>query len=246
MMEVKGEKRPIGLLVLTLISMAISLIDLAYSADIFIDGIGFYQLGVSIINITSYIILLLYVAKKSLRKKYIILIFLILKICLCIANFGRTIYIFQTNGIYLDLANVLVQVIVFVVSLLPFVFILLDLIKGNKKIVCGTFIILSCVFFFSLINAIKYIMNTDIYSGTEILLNGISGTVYTLLNFWLWFTQIAHNIIFKEKIKFDYKPIKKKVAVTETTLEELKLMYDNGTITESEYNRRKSEIINKL
>lgn len=125
---------------------------------------------------------------------------------------------------------------------LPLVFSITNIYVKNKAIKYINMISLTLLIAFCCV-----ILFSSIKDGSEYaIFNSLDYSVTSILIFWLWYTQIAQHIGFKEKIKFDYKPIKKKVAVTETTLEELKLMYDNGTITESEYNRRKSEIINKL
>lgn len=240
----KEKKTSIGLMVLTLICTAISLVDLLYYADFFIDGKGLYSLFVAILEILPLIVLILYIVKPSFKKTNTILIFLILKICSRLIYFGRDVYLIL-NNVY-DTSMILSSLIALIVCILLYVFMIVDVTKGNKKIAYITLSFLICMFLLSLVNASRYIMNANNYSGTDILLNGIQGLMDALLVLWFWFTKITKKIIFKEKIKFDYKPIQKKVAVTETTLEELKLMYDNGTITEQEYNHKKSEIINKL
>ena len=227
MTEVKEKKRPMGLLVwvvLTIISQLIYQAVYYYVYDATFSITWVFQL-------LSLFVLLLYTVVPKMNKKFILLIYILSRIVIAFSG-----YLNQSAE----------QIIIgFFLTVMPFVFIIIGLIKSNKIIECVGFVyygLLFVLFCISLIGQLS--LNGDIFY--VCLASNVSGIIFWVAHFWLWYTQIAKHIGFKEKIKFDYKPIQKKVAVTETTLEELKLMYDNGTITEQEYNHKKSEIINKL
>lgn len=247
MTGVEGKKRPIGLLVLTLICLFCGGVSLIWNIDLLIDGKGFLSLITSVISLVSFFIMFLYCIKDTYRNKRMILFFIILRIFLCFVDLCFTIRVIIIADLNLDLANIISNTVSFWCWFIPLVFMLLNLTKNKKTIECITLFFLVCLILIYLVSIINLHSFFDYYnSGTDLILGPLANNAYNFLLFWLWFTQIAQHITFKEKIKFDFKPIQKKVAVTETTLEELKLMYDNGTISENEYNRRKAEIISKL
>lgn len=249
MMENKKTK---GLLLLIVVCMITAIANIVMCID---RGI-FSNFIISMVSLLSFFVLMMYCIKDYFRKKYILSFFLILLIFLdVIMIITVTLNLIslqgtldEVTGRYYDysFASILEDIIFRVFTrILPKLFILINLYKKNKIIEYSTFIIL-IINLIPLILSFFQVISFHVSQRSYAIISLSVNISETLLFFWLWYTQIAQHIGFKEKIKFDYKPIKKKVAVTETTLEELKLMYDNGTITESEYNRRKSEIINKL
>lgn len=246
MLEVKETKRPIGLLVLTLICLLSGGVSLIWNIDLLIDGKEFLGLITSVVSLVSFFIMFLYCIKGTCRNKRMILLFIILRIFLCFVDLCFTIRVIIIADLNLDFVNVISMTIGFWLWFFPLVFMTLNLAKNKKTIERITLVFLICLILIYFVVTIANISGGNYNSGTDLILGPLANNAYNFLLFWLWFTQIAQHITFKEKIRFDFKPIQKKVAVTETTLEELKLMYDNGTISENEYNRRKAEIISKL
>ncbi len=127
----------------------------------------------------------------------------------------------------------------FFYNVFPFLLMMLTLCLNNKILEWICFVTQIFLLIVSVFITIEEI-------GTSLFLSLAIYAFEIAILLYLWYKQIFRHISFKKKVTFDYNSIQKKMTVSETNLEELKTMHDNGTISEEEYNRKKSEIISNL
>lgn len=95
------------------------------------------------------------------------------------------------------------------------------------------------------IRYIDYAFSYNPYKDIGHLLNVASAVIMALLAVYVYFKYYKKKHYIKKEDK-EFVSVEKNIFMAEETLESIKEQFDNGQISEEEYNRKKTEIINAL
>lgn len=248
MLKEKDKSRR-GLLVFTVICFTLIILDVILTGFINLSGEGsipFYYIINTGMRLITFFLLILYFLKDNFKKENILYVFLFVNTFFVILN---EISAFQSiiraiKEVPEAVSYLPIYILIYILNCMPYILTLICLYKTNKKVEYATliFFILYLLTLF-LVIASEFVVLANGYDVVSYIVTIFLGGFLYFHLFLLWYSQIAKHISFKKKVK---DGVVNHIEVTEVSLEELKLMFDNGEIAEEEYVRRKAEIINNI